>query len=106
MQQKQTIDDDSNRCHEQAFQDFLHKNHPLSNNFFGFLGFGLYDTAAGIINIIREIAVVDALGNALPGGRLVILVQPVSCTVEGKLCILCAAFDTIFTQQFVPHVIA
>lgn len=32
-----------------------------------------------------------------------ILVQPVGCTVEGKLCILCAAFDTIFTQQFVPQ---
>lgn len=71
--------------------------------FLGFLGFGFYDTAVGIINIVREIAVIDALGNALPGSRLVILVQPVGCTVEGKLCILCAAFATIFTQQFVPQ---
>lgn len=38
--------------------------------FFGFLGFGFYDTAVGIINIVREISVIDALGNALPGSRL------------------------------------
>lgn len=72
-------------------------------SFLGFLGFGFHDTAVGIVNIVREIPIVDTLGNPLPGGSLVILVQPVCSTEKGKPCIMCAALDTIFAQQFVPQ---
>ena len=36
-------------------------------SFLGFLGFGLYDTAVGIVDIVWEVTVIDALSNALPG---------------------------------------
>ena len=39
-------------------------------SFLGFLGFGLYDTAVGIVDIVWEVTVIDALSNALPGGSL------------------------------------
>lgn len=67
------------------------------------LGFGLYDTAVGIVDIVWKVTVIDALSNALPGGSLIILVQSVCSTEKGKPCILCAALDTIFAQQFVPQ---
>lgn len=60
-------------------------------SFLGFLGFGLYDTAVGIVDIVWEVTVINALSNALPGGSLIILVQSVCSTEKGKPCILCAA---------------
>ena len=60
-------------------------------SFLGFLGFGFHDTAVGIVNIVREIPIVDTLGNPLPGGSLIILVQPVLAgllTVSMCVCLL------------------
>lgn len=55
------------------------------------LGFGLYDTAVGIVDIVWEVTVINALSNALPGGSLIILVQSVLAgllTVSMCVCLL------------------
>lgn len=60
-------------------------------SFLGLLGFGLYDTAVGIVDIVWEVTVIDALSNPLPGGSLIILVQPVLAgllTVSMCVCLL------------------
>lgn len=69
----------------------------------GFLGFGLYDSAVCVIDVVRKIPIVDTLGNTLPGSSFVILVQAIGSTEKGKPCILCAALDAVLTQQFVPQ---
>lgn len=37
VQQEQAVNDDGNRRHEQAFQNFLHENHPFQTTFLAFL---------------------------------------------------------------------
>ena len=72
-------------------------------SFLGFLGFGLYDTAVGVVNIVRKIAVVDAFDTSpLIGSNN----QPkLSCSesVEKKAAFFLArSFALLLIGFFVP----